>query len=622
MKQHQFRLTGLALVLVAALCVGTSARAEGDLTDPYEIFNRHIEAIGGLDALKAETTSYVETELAVAGLSGTTQTWSKAPIFSREDVDLKILTQSGGDNGHFRWSVDANGQLQIHKDENLLKRRELSRKAADYEYLDPNSSVFDLAFVGLEKVGDVNCYVVKTTNTINEDSSLTLFSTSSLMIEKSIAYTPDSETHTVFSDYREVGGILRSFHQEMTMLPMEQKVSVQLTLYEPNAVVDPSLFEPPGETARDYRFAEGDRVEDLPFEYIYGHIFVKVIVNCRERLWVLDSGAGISLIDSAFAEELGLVVEGEVKAKGIGQGVNIAFTKLPQMSLEGVEFDEQTVGVMDIASLIKKGGMEASGILGYDFISRFVLKIDYANKTMSLYDPETFEYSGPGNRIDAPVKGSILTVPVTVDGSYTGQWCIDLGAGGISMHYPFAEKHGLLERSGVEGVSYGAGGEIISRTVQFESIELAGFAVADPRIDMPLEDPIGGFGDEELDGNLGSSLLRRFTLYLDYTGQQVIVEKGEDFDREFRTEKTGLQIMLDDEGRHEVVIVPPGTPGDKAGFRKGDIILAVNDIDIEHIKDLTALSRIRSAEAGTKLKFTILREDREKDLKVKLKNLY
>lgn len=618
------KLTKPLFLALLVFCAGfaTSVQAGGDLTDPYEIFNRHIEAIGGLDAIMAETTSYIETDIAVAGLNGTVRSWSKTPIYSREDVDLKVFSQSGGDNGSYRWSVDANGQLQIQKDENLLKRREISRRTALYEYLVPESAVFSLTYEGRAKVEETDCYVVKTKNTINDDSSLTFFNIADFTMEKTISFTPDSESHTLYSDYREVNGVLRSFHQEITTLPIEQKVTVQITTYESNIDIDPALFEPPEEKAHDFRFIEGDRVEDIPFEYIYGHIFVNVIVNCRERLWILDSGAGISLIDSAFAVELGLETEGEIRGKGIGGSVNIAFAKLPQVSLRGVEFEEQTVGVMDVNSVLHRGGMEAAGILGYDFISRFVIKIDYANKTLSLYDPDTFAYEGDGKFIESPLKNNILSVPVTVDGRYTGQWRVDLGAGGSSMHHPFAKKHGLLERSGIESVSYGAGGEVRSLEVRFDSLELAGFTVPTPRIDMPLDDPVGGFGEVETDGNLGNSILRRFTLYLDYSQQQLIVERGADFDRDFPTEKTGLQIMVDDDDRYEVVAVPAKSPGAKAGFREGDIVLAVNGIDVEHLKGLTALSRIRSVEAGTKLKFTILRDGRQKDLKVKLEDLY
>ena len=610
----------LALVLSATTVYSTG---EGDgLTDPYEIYSRYLDAIGGLEALRADTTSYSEAEITLAGLNVTARTWIKSPISRRQEIDLKVFRQTNGDNGSFAWTEDANGQVQVHKDEESLKRREISLHEAEYEQLDPDSKVFKLTFGGVRKVGDIDCYVVKTTNTINKDSTLSFFNRDSFLMEQSIEYTPDTETHTVFSDYREVGGLLRAFHQEVNALPMGQKVTVQVTKFEPNVEIDPSKFEPPGEKTRDFRFTQGDRVENIPFEYIYGHIFINVVINCRERKWVLDSGAGISVIDSAFADELGLSVEGDLPGSGIGNTVNFAFTEVPEMSVKGVEFDNQTVAVLDLASIIHRAGMEASGILGYDFISRFVVRIDYANRTLSLYDPETFEYEGEGATVDAPLRGNILTLPVKIDGRYDARWQIDLGAGGSSIHHPFAVKYGLLDRPGVERVAYGAGGEMHSLVARFDSVQLAGFTLPTPNLGMPLEDPVGAFGSEEIDGNLGNDILRRFILYLDYPKQQAIFEKGADFDKKFPIEKTGVQIMIDDQDRYEVVIVSKDSPGDKAGFKKGDIVLAVNDIDVEYIKDLSSLVRIRSAGAGTKLKFRVLRDGEEKNLTVKLKDLF
>jgi S1-C subfamily serine protease len=72
----------------------------------------------------------------------------------------------------------------------------------------------------------------------------------------------------------------------------------------------------------------------------------------------------------------------------------------------------------------------------------------------------------------------------------------------------------------------------------------------------------------------------------------------------------------------EVVFVPPHTPGAEAGFLAGDIILAVNDIGVEHLNGLTALSDLMRAEAGTEYKFTIIRGGTKKSLKLKLANLF
>ena len=62
------------------------------------------------------------------------------------------------------------------------------------------------------------------------------------MIEKEISYTPDEETHTLFSDYRNVNGAMKAFHQIVTTLPTKQVVSVQINKYETNITIDKNLF--------------------------------------------------------------------------------------------------------------------------------------------------------------------------------------------------------------------------------------------------------------------------------------------------------------------------------------------------------------------------------------------
>ncbi len=115
------------MIIALVLLVAGSVSAQDGMTDPYDIFEKYIVAIGGFDKIEAESTSYFESTIEVAGLTGTVTTWSKTPNFNRQNVDLKVFKNSGGDNGEVQWSTDANGKVQYHRDENMLKRRELQK---------------------------------------------------------------------------------------------------------------------------------------------------------------------------------------------------------------------------------------------------------------------------------------------------------------------------------------------------------------------------------------------------------------------------------------------------------------------------------------------------------------
>ena len=68
----------LAVVLVLAAAPAWLA-AQEDLTDPYEIFARHYEAVGGLERFKAEKTSHFEGKVSIFGMEGVVRQWDQHP---------------------------------------------------------------------------------------------------------------------------------------------------------------------------------------------------------------------------------------------------------------------------------------------------------------------------------------------------------------------------------------------------------------------------------------------------------------------------------------------------------------------------------------------------------------
>lgn len=620
MKRFWIMLGVVSAVSLAAVPVGA------ELTDPYEILHNHYEALGGLEKLKARSTSHIEGTLVIegTGLEGTFVEWAEVPVRRRQDIDLGIIKQSSGDNGEYPWVVDQNGKLQIVRDDIRLKSRTVDSLMSGLEHLNRASEYFAVSYEGVDTAAGVACYIVRIENSINDDILLQYYDTTGFLLVRQVSKNPNGEQHSLFSDYRLVGDIMMSFRQEMLILPTGMKQIIQIATAELNIPVDPQLFEPPAADIEDFRFADGRSAEDIPFQFIENHIYLPVEVGGKTRLWVLDTGASVTVIEKKFASELGLTLEGKLKGRGVGNLVDVSFTTLPPFSLPGLEFDSQKVAVIDINWLFTQWiDQEIGGILGYDFLSRMVIKVDYAHEKLSLYHPDHFAYGGPGKVIEAPLSaGNTFLLPVTVEGVYGGNWSLDLGAGGMSFFYPYAVQHKFFDRSGRATLGWGAGGPIENYSALFTSVEFAGFTVGELVFSMPRAEGDGAFSSGELTGNIGNTLLRHFVLYLDYKHQQMAVEKGDDFGRIFPRDNSGLEVIRSNSDNLEVVFVSPGTPADKAGFQIGDVIRSVNGIDAESLGGVVALKKMLRADPGIQYSFVIDRAGKENKLKMTLKDLY
>jgi hypothetical protein len=589
------------------------------------VLARHYEALGGFDRVKAVETVHLEGTLSVAGLEGTVHHWEARPDRSRTEVDLVVLTQVVGDNGDVAWEVDMNGKLQIEQDENALARREAEVRLQLFEHMDQESGFFTITLEGTEQVEDADCYVIRVTNSIEPTELRWYIDTSDFMMRKSVTARPDVQEHALLSDFRNVDGVLHSFRQDSEILPIGQKHVMVTTYLETNVDIDPALFDPPADDARDYAFTNGGSSVDVPFQFIERHIFLPVTVDCDESLWVLDSGASASVIDRGYAESLGLELSGEIKGQGAGNTVDVAFATLPPFGVRGIEFEEQQIAVIELAGLFSStSDLDVRGILGYDFLSRFVTRVDYANEMLTFYEPSEFNYEGGGTVLDAPLSGNLFGVEATVDGIHGGQWMLDLGAGGMTFHAPYAKEHDLASREGIYGVGFGAGGRIMHHRSRYETVEFGGHTIENPRISMAGYDERteGAFAGHEKTGNLGNTLFRHFVLHLDYENQQVIVEKGDDFGTEFPWDKSGLQLWRPDEAC-EVLYVSPGTPAEDAGFQEGDSVLTINGIAVDHFGGLLSLRAMLREEPGTEYLFEVERDGKKrKELRLVLRDLF
>ncbi len=614
--------TILAVNLIIAVLSGICA-AE-DLTDPYEILGKHFEASGGLERLRAEKTQYFEGGLALAGMQGTIKAWTAKPDRSRAEVEIGPISLTQGDNGEVSWTLDTNGKVQVvsKEDEATRKRKEVTRRMADFEHADPGSDIFSASFEGTEMVDGTDCYVVKVANAINSDHITYFIGKDDFMLEKRTAIQGEKSADGYYADYRNVDGLMVPFYTREIPYQTGQAQEITIALYESNPELDPAMFDPPEQAGRDFEFTAGDAAEDIPFEFIGNHLFIPVTVNGKEGLWVLDTGAGMSVITTKFAEELGLELEGNLTGVGAAGTVDVQFAKLPPFQVSGISFGGQTVAVIDMSELMRRFGIEVPGILGFDFLSRFVTRVDYANELVSFYDPDEFTYAGDGHELDVHMKESVFEASATLDGEHTGTWLFDLGAGMTHLDGVYALREGYAGRHGVLAKGHGAANESDLKAIKAERIDFAGFTVDDPPISFSYGGTDTVFTADRI-GILGNTLFRNFVLYVDYANERVIVEKGERFNEPWPEDHSGLNFGWTVEwDAMEVLFVSPDTPADRAGFKKGDILVSVDGTGVDELDGVIGVRELFKQDPGTELEIGILRDGREKSVKMTLADLY
>jgi hypothetical protein len=165
------------------------------------------------------------------------------------------------------------------------------------------------------------------------------------------------------------------------------------------------------------------------------------------------------------------------------------------------------------------------GVLGFDFLSRFPVMIDYANRVLTVYDPESFELPEGGSEVSFHLTMQVPTIEAELVG-LKGDFLVDLGnAFGLVLHRGFVEEYGLDSLLGdVQPLSRSIAG--VGGTVRGSSAFAASFAFGDIRIHslrvvLP-EEGEGLTGSEELAGNIGNLLLENFRLLFDYNNSRLV----------------------------------------------------------------------------------------------------
>lgn len=381
-----------------------------------------------------------------------------------------------------------------------------------------------------------------------------------------------------------------------------------------------------------YRFASGSSATDIPFEINFNKIYLPVHINQKGPLWfILDSGAAFDVLDEEWARKLDVKLSDTTAVRGAGEGsVQMAVGTGVSLRLKGLEIVKPSITILPIRSSISTSeGRAVDGLLGYDFFKPFVIEIDYANKRISIHEPKSYRYTGPGEIIPLHENRghTFIDTPLALPAGrqVKARLLVDTAARmGLMLNTPFVETHRLLETTPkiIDPVmSIGVGGSYRSAVSRIESMRLGRFTIKGP-VTTFSRSKSGALSGSDYDGIIGAEVLRRFKVIIDYPRHQMILEPNTHVNEPHKYDMSGLVLMAEGPNfkTYKIFQVLDHSPAAESGLQKGDQISAIDGEPAVNFS-LEQIRQMFTRQPGVEYKLGVRRNEQLLTVVLKLRKL-
>src|SRR6266536_1277613 len=201
----------------------------------------------------------------------------------------------------------------------------------------------------------------------------------------------------------------------------------------------------------------------VPFEIRRGHIMVPARVNRSASLsLLLDTGYSMTMLDSDHAAAFSLRRVGRITIVGIAGEEPANVFEGPAFDFSGATWQPRRVAAFPAERETRS--RRRDGILGSGFFKRFVVEIDFQHKTLTLHEPDIYQYSGPGEillltfRSSTPIADASIRLPTRP--AVNAPFEIDPGCDGcLCVGRSFLAANRLIPTNRLsDGERFGVGG--------------------------------------------------------------------------------------------------------------------------------------------------------------------
>lgn len=336
--------------------------------------------------------------------------------------------------------------------------------------------------------------------------------------------------------------------------------------------------------------------------------------------FILDTGSGGISLDSMTADQLQIKSEmSDRTIRGIAGIRQVRFAYNMKLHLPSLTVDSLNFHINDYDVLTSAYGEKIDGIIGYSFLSRYIVKIDYDSLRIFVYTKGTMKYPRGGFLI-RPLLINIPVFSTTVrdDREVMNRYYFDTGAGMcLLLSKDFVDDSNFVStrRKWYATQAEGLGGKAPMKQGVVKMMKLGPYKFRNVPTYI-FEDDFNVTSYPYLGGLIGNDLLRRFNIIINYERRDLYLMPNSHLREPFDYSYTGLGMYVID-GEITVIDVMPGSPAEIAGFKPGDVVMAIENNFTNNIQTYKTLLQT----PGGKLKILVLREEGPVLLTLKVKSI-
>ncbi|HEY4874354.1 MAG TPA: aspartyl protease family protein [Puia sp.] len=363
----------------------------------------------------------------------------------------------------------------------------------------------------------------------------------------------------------------------------------------------------------------------FPFRVLTGGI-----ITVKARLgdypdtlnFIFDTGSGGISLDSATTDRLKIPSTLSDKTiRGIAGIRKVSFVYNQTLRLPNLSVDSLNFHISDYDILTSVYGEKIDGIIGYSFLSRYIVKINYDSSIIEVYTNGTIKYPKGGFLLrpifaGLPVQGARVKDAVEI----FSRFYFDTGAGlCLLLSSDFVSDSALFDAKKKKPVyteAEGLGGKIIMQLTTVKDFRLGPYHFRNVPAYV-FDDIYNVTSYPSLGGLIGNDLLRRFNVVLNYERREIHLTPNSHYNDQFDYSYTGLGIYWVD-GAIRVVDIMKGSPAEKAGFKEDDIVVSVGTNFSNNIQVYKSLLQ----NIGEKVTVIVKRSTGLQELTLKVKSIF